>query len=282
MKAAAEGWHVPGYGGGDTVPAMLEPGEAVVPKHLVPAVAPFLGAHHVPGFAAGGKVGAWDMADVFALWGKEMWSHDLHGHGAGHPIAEAAMKALLASVTQPAKLSGIWDNPAWRDYAKDLKADMAGYSAKDLEYWTLMAAAHPAMTKARKAEIEHLEHEEHLHTLNHEPGWVKYYEKKLYALEHPETAKDAAELAMLKREGFASGGLVRSYDSGGYLPVGLSMAYNGTGRPEAVGGGGAPEVHVHLHGDLADDTIWDRMQAKTLDYGYNNTGRPTGVWQPGG
>ena len=73
------------------------------------------------------------------------------------------MEALLASVTQPAKLSGIWDNPAWRDYAKDLKADMAGYSAKDLEYWKLMAAAHPAMTKARKAEIEHLEHEEHLH-----------------------------------------------------------------------------------------------------------------------
>ena len=164
---------------------MLEPGEAVVPKHLVPAVAPFLGAHHVPGFAAGGKVGAWDMADVFALWGKEMWSHDLKGHGAGHPIAEAAMKALLASVTQPAKLSGIWDNPAWRDYAKDLKADMAGYSGKDLEYWSLMAAIHPAMTKARKAEIEHLEHEEHLHTLNHEPGWVKYYEKKLYALEQP-------------------------------------------------------------------------------------------------
>ena len=86
MKAAAAGWHVPGYGGGDTVPAMLEPGEAVVPKHLVPAVAPFLGAHHVPGFAAGGKVGhAWDMADVFALWGKEMWAHDLHGHGRGPP-----------------------------------------------------------------------------------------------------------------------------------------------------------------------------------------------------
>lgn len=29
----------------------------------------------------------------------------------------------------------------------------------------------------------------------------------------------------------------RSYDSGGYLPVGLSLAYNGTGRPEPVGHG---------------------------------------------
>jgi len=30
-------------------------------------------------------------------------------------------------------------------------------------------------------------------------------------------------------------GGVRTYDSGGYLPTGLSMAYNGTGRPEPVG-----------------------------------------------
>jgi hypothetical protein len=277
----AAGWHVPGYGGGDSVPAMLEPGEAVVPKHLVPAVAPFLGAHHVPGFAAGGRVG--NMSEVFALWAKEMWAHDLHGHGRGHPIGEAAMKALLASVTQPSKLSGIWDSPQWRDYARDEKSLMGGYAAKDLQYWNLEAIAHPAMTKARKAEIAHLEHEMHAHALAHQPGWVKYYERKLQAFEHPETAKDAAELAALQRQGFSSGGLVRSYDSGGYLPVGLSMAYNGTGKPEAVGGGAAaPEVHVHLHGDLADETLWERMQAKTLDYGYMNGGRPTGVWQPGG
>src|ERR1022692_1896123 len=35
------------------------------------------------------------------------------------------------------------------------------------------------------------------------------------------------------------------YDQGGYLPPGLSLAYNGTGKPEPVGGGG-----IHLHGDI--------------------------------
>jgi hypothetical protein len=35
---------------------MLTPGEAVVPKHLVSAIAPFLSANKVPGFAAGGMV----------------------------------------------------------------------------------------------------------------------------------------------------------------------------------------------------------------------------------
>jgi len=58
LRAGAQaGMRIPGYGGGDIFPAMLEPGEAVVPKHLVSAVAPFLGAHNVPGFAAGGFAG---------------------------------------------------------------------------------------------------------------------------------------------------------------------------------------------------------------------------------
>jgi hypothetical protein len=35
-----------------------------------------------------------------------------------------------------------------------------------------------------------------------------------------------------------------SYDTGGFLPRGLSLAYNGTGAPERVGGG---DIHVHLH-----------------------------------
>jgi SLT domain-containing protein len=57
IKGRAAGWRVPGYGGGDQYPALLEGGEAVVPKHLTPAVAPFLKAHGVPGFAAGGLAG---------------------------------------------------------------------------------------------------------------------------------------------------------------------------------------------------------------------------------
>lgn len=53
---AAAGWLVPGIGNSDSVPALLTPGEAVVPKYLTPAVAPLLKAHGVPGFASGGVV----------------------------------------------------------------------------------------------------------------------------------------------------------------------------------------------------------------------------------
>jgi cell wall-associated NlpC family hydrolase len=54
---AQKGVRLPGYGGGDTVPAMLEPGEAVVPKHLVAEMAPWAAKHRIPGFADGGLVG---------------------------------------------------------------------------------------------------------------------------------------------------------------------------------------------------------------------------------
>jgi hypothetical protein len=49
---------IPGTGSGDIVPALLEPGEAVVPRNLVGMLYPFLAAHGVPGFAgpAGGEL----------------------------------------------------------------------------------------------------------------------------------------------------------------------------------------------------------------------------------
>jgi cell wall-associated NlpC family hydrolase len=44
---------LPGFGGGDRFPALLEGGESVVPKHLSPYVAPWLAANGVPGYAEG-------------------------------------------------------------------------------------------------------------------------------------------------------------------------------------------------------------------------------------
>lgn len=54
----ATGGKLPGYGGGDIVNARLEPGEAVVPKHLVGEMAPWAASKGIPGFAGGGLFGA--------------------------------------------------------------------------------------------------------------------------------------------------------------------------------------------------------------------------------
>jgi hypothetical protein len=41
---------------------------------------------------------------------------------------------------------------------------------------------------------------------------------------------------------------VATYDKGGWLKPGLTLAYNGTGAPERVGGRG--DIHLHFHGDM--------------------------------
>ena len=47
-----------------------------------------------------------------------------------------------------------------------------------------------------------------------------------------------------------------SYDVGGYLPTGLSLAYNGTGSPEPVGHG-AGCIHLHNHGVIGSQRELD-------------------------
>ena len=106
------GGRIPGYGGGDTVPAMLEPGEAVVPKHLVPQLAPFLGANKVPGFAAGGLAGLgifeYDTSKSIASLAQAVsgLASAIGASGAGAPMPAAAQKVFNAyDATLP---KGIW------------------------------------------------------------------------------------------------------------------------------------------------------------------------------
>ena len=57
IKGFASGGRIPGFGGGDIVPAMLEPGEAVVDKRRTQQYSGVFKAMGVPGFASGGVVG---------------------------------------------------------------------------------------------------------------------------------------------------------------------------------------------------------------------------------
>jgi phage-related protein len=53
VTGMSTGGKIPGYGGGDSFLAMLEPGESVVPKHLTGMLAPLLHSLGVPGFQGG-------------------------------------------------------------------------------------------------------------------------------------------------------------------------------------------------------------------------------------
>ena len=78
-KGHAAGGLIYGSGYGDTVPAWLSPGEAVIPADLVPYFAPMLGAYGVPGFSGGHRGGdarGWDWRGDARGWD---WRGDARG-----------------------------------------------------------------------------------------------------------------------------------------------------------------------------------------------------------
>lgn len=101
-RTGQTGFLVPGYGGGDTYPAMLEGGEAVVPKHLTPAIAPFLAANKVPGFASGGIIGGISMP------GLQLMIRDIAGGVIGPAVADLmhSISSMLGKMSGPFAFHG--------------------------------------------------------------------------------------------------------------------------------------------------------------------------------
>ncbi len=97
------GGRLPGYGGGDILPALLEPGETVVDKDRSRTLAPIFAAAGVPGYSLGGFIrGAWDatggrvVSGVADLAGKAV--EFLRGAlGAGLDAALGPVRALIRS-----------------------------------------------------------------------------------------------------------------------------------------------------------------------------------------
>jgi hypothetical protein len=70
-------------------------------------------------------------------------------------------------------------------------------------------------------------------------------------------------------------GGVLTFDRGGFLPPGLSVAWNGTGRNEPVGAGGAAvELHLHVHGPVGSASELETWFVATANH-LARTGRLT-------
>lgn len=125
VKTFSSGGRLGGWGGGDVVPALLEPGEAVVDKHRTKKYAALFGMMGVPGFAGGGIIGnAIDVgkmmlaastgnstAFVNALTGMSGGNSGAAGHLAGMvatlPVAlmKHVVGAVWHAITKGAKTS---------------------------------------------------------------------------------------------------------------------------------------------------------------------------------
>ena len=232
----AAGWRVPGYGGGDRVPALLEGGEAVVPKHLTTALAPFLKAHGVPGFAAGGIVPSYGGPVAgLAPWTSRNQQATLVAIGTGIGQAMAAgFRAVISAAAGPGGGSASANAalarsmyPAWgsgAEWAAWNYVAMRESGWNQFAYNPSGATGIPqALPYTKMPRAAWLPWQGGSANPRAQIGWMIGYIASTYGDPVRAAQHEAA---------------FNWYDRGGWLPPGLSLAYNGTGRPEAVGGGG--------------------------------------------
>jgi hypothetical protein len=128
LSHLAEGGRLPGFGGGDIVPALLEPGEAVVDKVTTRRNAGVLKAMGVPGFAGGGiagmppwvagqegsVIGGWAGSDLASMLNSMIaaYKSTLAASGAFTPGAPATGSAAAAQAFARSILPAGWSWPA--------------------------------------------------------------------------------------------------------------------------------------------------------------------------
>jgi hypothetical protein len=356
---AAGGMLVPGSGSGDTVPAMLSPGEAVVPKHLVSAIAPFLGANKVPGFASGGMVAPMTapLPDPTGLLALQTQMAGTTSNAAAYLATEKLDQTAVTkaqAVLAAAKTALGYDE----SHAKALDAKTAAAKLIDSKAAAVLKEAESAESKAKSnlsaaekmkkdkdqqdavkaltkvydaaaskvtkdktalaAAAKLLSTDEHAlssaKTAESQDAFSLWQKqdaltaitasavqaqlrttdatKQLDALQAIQSgSKGVSSMNSLLLPGTPLSTLASampglglywgSYDSGGYLPPGLSLAVNGTGAPEPVGAAANPgELHSHISVNLDGQQIWQAVQKQGLKYGLRNNGLATGLMKP--
>jgi hypothetical protein len=235
---AAQGMRVPGYGGGDKWPALLEGGEAVVPKHLVPAIAPFLSANKVPGFAAGGIAGgvsvntsfpsvavmaAATMRVVQHLAQRNARSIFASAGGAGAPGGGVTRWAPVIL----AALGLLGQSPGWLGLVERRMNQESGGNPYAVNRWdSNWAAGTPSVGLMQVIGP----------TFAAYAGPFRRIGPFAYGVSEAPLANIYAGLnyALHRYGSLAALGQPGGYDTGGWLRPGVSVAVNRTGRPERV------------------------------------------------
>jgi hypothetical protein len=262
----AQGWRVPGTGTGDTVPAMLEPGEAVIPRRLVPALAPWLGAHGVPGFAGGGIIPRY------------------HGSVSG---AFGPYASHNVSVTESQIVNAIGDQWArqYKAAVNRMYASMqVGNVGGGVQRWAPLVASVLSMEGLSGSLLHNVLYQMQTES-NGNPNSINLWDSNAaagdpsrglmqvigstfsayhwpgtsYNIYDPEANVAAALNYARSRYGptLMSGGMGvgsgHGYDAGGWLPPGVSLAVNRTGRPERIIGPGGINITFEVRGGTAFD-----------------------------
>lgn len=244
LEFHARGARIPGYGGGDRHLALLEGGETVVPKELTPAVAPLMAAHGVPGFTLGGFISGIGRATAFAAGKESVFGHAL-GRDFGSGILGIFQRALKAVAGAFGFLGG--NVASWITQSLRItRSPLSWLGALE----TLVSRESGGNPRAWNPVSVLGQHASGMWQML--PSTFAAY--SLGGSIWNPVAEGAAAIRYIRAvygspyniAGLLGGGAYYGYDRGGWLPPGLSLAYNGTGRPERVGGGGNTYISINV------------------------------------
>lgn len=242
----ARGGLIPGSGGGDSYPALLTPGELVVPRGMVAAGAVDHLRGKLPGFAGGGIVPSFQgdpggltpwvkgndaatirlmdlavvKATVAGIRAAEAAARSNQfgapGPGGGAPAANAALARRMMTDWSTGANWAAWNYVAmresgWNQFARNPSSGAYGIP-QALPPSKMGPAANPPQSNPA-AQI----------------SWMIGYMQSRYGGPIGAAAHERA---------------FNWYDHGGFLPPGLSLSYNGTGRPEMVMPPGGMNIHL--------------------------------------
>jgi hypothetical protein len=223
----ASGGLIRGPGGprDDRILAYLSNGEAVVPAHLVPHVAPILGAHGVPGFADGGLVVQTNAATAANGLGAQLRS-----------IVDGALSRMASAFSFTGGGAGV---QRWAGLVSQVLG-MLGLSpillGKVLSQMSTESGGNPGAINLTDSNA--LAGHPSQGLMQVIPGTFAAYAGPFAGLGilNP-LANIYAGLNYAAHRygpGLAGLGEGHGYDSGGWLKPGVSLTYNGTGKPEAI------------------------------------------------
>lgn len=270
----ASGGKIPGFGGGDKIPAMLEPGEAVIDKWRTKEWAWLFGAIGVPGFASGGFVqDPQSIANFEGNMGSTFIHHPwpVYGRGESNKFfadmnAVEQKRAAAAAAAAAATGSGT-PGPGGGSPAANqalARSMMPGWS--NGEMWVAW-----------------------LSLWNQESGWNQYARNpssgaygipqalppsKMGAAANPPQSNPHAQISW--GIGYIEGRYGNPYnaelhelayhwyDNGGWLQPGLNLAVNGTGRPEWVPPPGSSGGPVQLEVTAAGASAFEQFMVQAI------------------
>lgn len=266
MKHVAAGGPIHGAGSSDTVPAMLTPGEFVFNRKAVQKMGGLgkLDELHkaVQRFAGGGPVlhynlspaGRTIMADLAKTGEAASAARQAASTGPGNAMVAGISGPIVAMFKKIAALFG-WGSGAEWSALNQLEMHEAGYNPN---------AQNPVSSAYGLGQFL-------------DSTWAGYGPKtsdpKLQALYMLRYIKGRYGDPINAWAGYFGGNLggPTGYDQGGMLPPGLSLAYNGTGKPERVTPAGEAGGHVinvtnHITSPFTDE---NRMRSVMADVAHD-------------